>query len=712
MFRILSLPSLLAVLLMPLAFSSLPHNLHAQPPQTNRLDAPRIQAFAARLEARAVQLLNQGDYDAAAQILQQVVKTSPSAFSSRYNLACVWARQGKTDQAFTELTQAIADGYRDAQHLATDPDLASLRDDPRWATLLKQAAVLKEETAAAPDPITPAEAADSQVLIGAENVAWSQQLGMFRVEVAFPAEPQGPIAVGLGESGDRLREWYEAGTAAGNHGDLYDNHDTDHSNMNYKALPQLTRVEFTDDIKNRGMHHGLQRFFLYNAPTIGNSSTAFTAGPQWRCQGRFALTSPGGPQLLYNQYRGNQLFFYPEHRDHDPGHNGKDGGYGDVLPANTPYLILSQGSSGSDRAFMLAVAQTMAALQPAVKKKLVEQGLLMPTVQWIFRHSNKMATTPEAYLTGAAHPTVFDGEQLDVLKMETLAHDLQPDALPPLALLQVVEETAGQPGVDYFDVAAREQLFTTPCAIARVVKSTKHHQQMTVSAADSIDPQGKPLTFRWVVLRGDPEKIQIRLLDKAGSQVELKIGYHPRAPISPGSKMESNRVDIGVFADNGQHLSAPSFLSFHYPDAEVRTYDDQQRILSVDYNADDVRGNYVDPVLDAHRNWRDEYQYSPAGELQGWTRIRGDQREQFTADGRLILTPADGDQPAQTTAVKYVEQRDNRQSQIVQQVVEPPAKDDSQPEKKTAGDKPDDGAKPESEGRSKTDAAPKDSSRP
>ena len=61
-------------------------------------------------------------------------------------------------------------------------------------------------------------------------------------------------------------------------------------------------------------------------------------------------------RFLYRQYRGGQLYVYPEHRDHDPGHNGQ-GGYGDLFPTNSPCVVISQGSSGSDRAFVRAFFQ-------------------------------------------------------------------------------------------------------------------------------------------------------------------------------------------------------------------------------------------------------------------------------------------------------------------------------------------------------------------
>ena len=59
------------------------------------------------------------------------------------------------------------------------------------------------------------------------------------------------------------------------------------------------------------------------------------------------------------------------------------------LSPNTPYLIASQGSSGSDQPFMRAIPYTLAAFRPEVKRKLIDNGLLMPTLQMILRQANK-----------------------------------------------------------------------------------------------------------------------------------------------------------------------------------------------------------------------------------------------------------------------------------------------------------------------------------
>jgi tetratricopeptide (TPR) repeat protein len=57
-----------------------------------------------------------------------------------YNQACAAARLGRTDDALAALEGAIRAGYRKADRLLEDPDLASLQDDPRFTALAERAA--------------------------------------------------------------------------------------------------------------------------------------------------------------------------------------------------------------------------------------------------------------------------------------------------------------------------------------------------------------------------------------------------------------------------------------------------------------------------------------------------------------------------------------------------------------------------------------------
>ncbi len=396
-----------------------------------------------------------------------------------------------------------------------------------------------------------------------------------------------PITTRKDKVGQLLEQWHKEGTAAGNVGDVYDNRDGAHSDLNTAPFPQLRRHVYTEEDLKLKRHWAAIRVIRPQV-TFGNSSTS--APPQSGGSNvRMYYTQARGLAFLYEQYTKNNLYIYPEHRDHDPGHNGFGDGYGDLYPTNTPYLIASQGSSGSDQPFMRAVPTTLAAFRPDVKKRLIETGMLMPTLQYVFRLSNKQLKSPEEYLTGKAHPTVFEGSNVDDLKMIQLAHELTLETLPPMVKLEVVEEDQPKNGVDYFEPAGvDEKLADTPSVIARIVRGKEYQRRMVVRADGSSDPNKKALTYHWVVLRGDAERIQIKKLDAVGSKVELLVAYHERRPIAPGSLMESNRVDIGVFVHNGKHYSPPGFVTFYSLDSEARVYQ-KNRIVEIAYGMGENR---------------------------------------------------------------------------------------------------------------------------
>ena len=76
-----------------------------------------------------------GDDPGAAQAYEKARSFAPSVLLS-YNLACVQARLGHVDEALASLSDAIERGFAAPSDLLSDPDLAPLRGDPRFSTLL------------------------------------------------------------------------------------------------------------------------------------------------------------------------------------------------------------------------------------------------------------------------------------------------------------------------------------------------------------------------------------------------------------------------------------------------------------------------------------------------------------------------------------------------------------------------------------------------
>lgn len=55
-----------------------------------------------------------------------------------YNLACAYALNDQEDEALRELQAAVRAGFDDADHIENDPDLQSLRDDPRYRRIVDE----------------------------------------------------------------------------------------------------------------------------------------------------------------------------------------------------------------------------------------------------------------------------------------------------------------------------------------------------------------------------------------------------------------------------------------------------------------------------------------------------------------------------------------------------------------------------------------------
>lgn len=75
-----------------------------------------------------------GDYEAALEKLQPVLEERPEALVY-FNVACMEARLGRTDDAIAHLEQAVEADDRIKENIRTDDDLDSIRDDPRFAAL-------------------------------------------------------------------------------------------------------------------------------------------------------------------------------------------------------------------------------------------------------------------------------------------------------------------------------------------------------------------------------------------------------------------------------------------------------------------------------------------------------------------------------------------------------------------------------------------------
>jgi tetratricopeptide (TPR) repeat protein len=90
------------------------------------------------LKVHADNLSAKGYYNRALQADLQLVRIRPDKPIPWYNLACSYALLGMVERAFEALERSLRLGYGHFHHLRRDPDLKSLRRDPRFARLLRR----------------------------------------------------------------------------------------------------------------------------------------------------------------------------------------------------------------------------------------------------------------------------------------------------------------------------------------------------------------------------------------------------------------------------------------------------------------------------------------------------------------------------------------------------------------------------------------------
>jgi len=568
-----------------------------------------------------------------------------------YNLACALALQGKSKEALKALDQAIDNGFLDPDFLQHDPDLAALHNLDDFKQCLAHIKAERERTTCRTNQFValPPDATQT-VLQTTSNTLWSFQTGLFHTffrggAARSAADYRGPEAQLIGS-------WLKEGTASGNGGLLYANRDNNTKPLDVSRFPGLLRLGYSQDMLDRKLNIGLPNslFVFENGntllPVIGHSSMGYMNSPYWRSQPRAVDGDPRQTTLQSILLLSNQLYFYPAYGDYDLG-------TGDLFPANTPYCFAVAGANNAERPFVEAAFAALAAFRPQTRAELTRTGLLMPTLQMLFRASQRTVKTRQDYLTGIAHPSVFQAANLDTAKLVQMAHALTTNDLPPIVVLSVKSETQMVPDRDYFDILRSEQLFDSPLAIARIFRGAARTRTLELRA----QCKRADAKLHWVVLQGDPSKIVFTPCATNPTLMKLTVAYHApfATPAGNGKSIASARVDIGVIAETAGGFSAPSFVSFCFLGNERRAYSDDGRILSIDYTRPQT--GYIDPLMSFTRNWKDRYLYDGKNNLIGWIRQRNLDEERFTAFGhRVVATDALG-RATRAHVVRYLPRR-------------------------------------------------------
>lgn len=93
---------------------------------------------ATQLYQKAVAAYEEKDYAKSLELCQQALDKGAKRGTVPYHMACCYALTSKFDDAFKYLNLAIERGWHNVEHMLSDPDLNSLREDPRWPQTIKR----------------------------------------------------------------------------------------------------------------------------------------------------------------------------------------------------------------------------------------------------------------------------------------------------------------------------------------------------------------------------------------------------------------------------------------------------------------------------------------------------------------------------------------------------------------------------------------------
>ena len=355
------------------------------------------------------------------------------------------------------------------------------------------------------------------------------------------------------------------------------------------------------------------------------------------------MTRPDGtgPFRLWQNAAANQLYVYPAHKDYAD----EDG---DLFPANTPYILVSRGSSGSDqplprrggadprrlpprhqgdgsRSEHLAGADGADGVPPLAAERALARGLLQRR-----RPSGRLrGLRDQPRPHGAASPTRSS-----------------PTPSRRRSRIRVHRGGARHRGRRLLRRWASPSSSSTPpppspASGARAPDGAA----MTVSAEETADPNGRAAQpSSGACCRATPSGCGSSPLERRrAAPGSPSTGTSPSR--SPRTTRSSPPGSTSASSPTTACTTAPRRSSaWYFPPTEARSYapgpDGAPRIAAHRLRRPGEGRAYADPMLIARADWRDDYPTPPDGSLLGWTRTAATAREDFDRRRAPASSPA------------------------------------------------------------------------
>lgn len=518
-----------------------------------------------------------------------------------YNLSCALTLQGKNDEAFEALEQSVAAGWDEAEYAEKDRDFATVTNDFRFAKLCgaMRAWNAGREHGRNPKPI---DGNAASPLISGENVKYDyydeSYCGIVKTTNMSPV-------VYINRLDSRIKA------------DIADS-----------VLRDMICPVFPEEAEVKGCNEGEANIFFENALTIvasdktcektwgGNSACLPAAIGLYNADARRALKCMAH----------NTIGVYSSAADY-----GTDGV--DKFVGYFPWCVAYEGNASEADKFSRLIADIYKAA-PTGSCVRTSFGILD-----VIRRSQKCVKSEADLMSGMAQRPVLRFDDIDVEKALILARTLKKPESPPLFYLK-------DSGLE-FDMTPIGDLWDIPwdhpmpsSSLANIVFVAQWGEYTARFKIKARLDEGKA---EWKLLQGDPSKVRIRPLNENGSEAVIEVDYHEvfETELTGGRKILTSRVDIGCFEVNDGTVSLPSIVSVFFSPNEKRVYDENKRLVSIDYTKRQIES--FSPYICAKGDWNDVFDWNEKGQLTGWARLTADSdgrvaTNMFTREGLVIDT--------------------------------------------------------------------------
>lgn len=307
-----------------------------------------------------------------------------------------------------------------------------------------------------------------------------------------------------------------------------------------------------------------------NGIVVANSSTAHQTSEDYGSNTR----APDNYTVFWHTIRESWemglLQHFPEHQDYDNM---------DWFKINQPYIVTTQGSSGSEGNEVGRTFKIVYSLRPEVREWLIQNKRVGDVVSYLLR-SNLFG----GYLDPLCHRVCCDTprhyNQADI----DLAHSITLDTIPPRIKISVISDSLGHIRDEY------NQASTYTVRTNELAGFARHDQTPTRTIEVEISGDKPNLDLHWIKSQGECD-IVFQNPQKTRATITIPLQSDFDVMKQNGETIFSNRVEVVIVAHDGTHYSSPVFVTEYMKPAsrvskpranEIRVAADNAFICRVD----------------------------------------------------------------------------------------------------------------------------------